>query len=550
MIDDFEKKLDLDPDHVIYKKIAADNKSVNTSQFRIDQPSARALCFAFALWEVDVQVTQSRAGAGVNYVLEGANRDVLGLSAVAPIQTKACTNMNINWGGYNRSIAGRDMLSCIQKMFVGRSGSKSLGNEFSDMHRKSYSAETIETAATRFDSRLNFPIAVAGADGNSINFDGGADVAFTSANATRDQMLAVLNAFLRNMHDGSALSFENEDDPPLFQRSVSLASKAVVNPGNVLRIKWMEPLFIPPFNPLAILGNESDLPDYCWFKNMSPMIPYFHNVQLQIDYNKLETAFDYVRNADRANTNHDITATDMISSNLHVWFYEPPKSYPLSASYNLPTWNYQQRVSAQSTAMIAGAAEDLSVNNIRLTAVPTLITIHVGLNKADVNYRGRSFRAAAAEGSCRDDNCRVETMTLSISTRNQTLDASLTPEEMYYLTIKNSNRKDFPFDFTQWYEYGQNFIALRPEDISSEFPAGVVSGDTIDVQVTCRNTSHHTTRRFYLYVTLYYGDEYIIVSRDKNIERSSSISTDTALRSLGYQGATIPSEGLSYSSRA
>jgi hypothetical protein len=503
-IQEYASKLGLNPDNSKYKFISADNPTTTNSQFKIFSPSSRSLLYAFCLWEIKIRVT-----AIVNNVVPIAHltnaAHVLALKPFLPMQGNCVTNMNLNWNGYNSNMRPQDFVELLGLMFAGREGSKSLsmgGGEFSDYNQ-------IDVGSA----------------------------------------LAAQNHFAANFHFNV--------DPATFKKWGKLAS--IIEPlkgtSSTFLINWFEPLIIPPFNPFCEFKNE--LPDYCWFKKMTTMIPFFDNITLNIDYQKMETCLENFRDQAAAAPNANAAvewrvdpAYEGLVSKLHMWWFEPPKNVSTPSKYILQTW-WSDKQEEDLGILNTMATASKSVNNIRLSTTPTLITVHFGRTKTHASYGcgPNNLKATLTTGGSGNSTNQMLTMSnliVDISTKDRTINETLTQAEMYHMTRKNSKSHDFPFTYSQYLD--KMFIALRPEDMSQDFPSGVNDNITLDITATYLQNSLSVANSYKMIVTMYYGENFIVVTPHENTEKKVNIPLNVAKEILYSREVIAPTGQTSYTS--
>ena len=501
-VDQYFERLNLNPENVKYKFLDADNPTLNNSQFKIFHPSSNSMLSALVLWEITVRFGLfDNAGNPAN--IPNDEFGVLGLKPFLPMQGNAVTNMNLSWNGYTASMRPRDFVEIMGLMFAGREGSKKLSS--------------------------------GGGEFNNYN--------------------AISNLSQLDLQTWSNTAFTPNVDPAFFKRNGRLAPIYRRKQGtNFFDVTWYEPLIIPPFTPFSMWKNN--IPKYCWFAHMSNMIPYFDNATLQIDYEKIETCVEFIRSSDNAAQDLQLRAIvvpntgGLTRSRIHMWWYEPPKNIKLDTQYVLQTW-WTNRQITNLPAIVANA--ELTgeiVSNIRLSTTPTLITIHCGRRKSAADYGCVEYGQVVlinARGNSRNSMLSISNLNIDISTKDRTLNSNLTQAELHLITIKNSIKYEFPYEYDSYTKGNNMFVALRPEDISQDFPAGVNDSITLDVTCDVRNNSLYAEGTYDLIVTLYYGQNFIIITPNEITEKKVNIPLETARRILyiGDRSTSVLGAGLS-----
>ncbi len=527
ILESLSSRLNINPQHVSYQRLTADSFSTSNARFEIYGPSERHLLLPLAFVEFTARLGLRNAAdaADVNFKDtsdELGPETILAPSAVAPMQLKCCTNETITWNSQSFDVPVRDVMSSLSKLYIGRSGSRMLGNEFNNLNRLSTSANSREDNLHRFDS--GWP-PFANTNGNDVSFQGVAS-AFTSTAPTDAQMAAVFNR-LSQMY---SYGMNRVDNPVLFAKSSRINREFPANNNGIgaysKDITWYEPLTCSPFNPCLLLP-KSELPKCSPFRRLSPMIPYIDHLQVELKYSKPECAFDYVRHSTHSvQPSTILKCTSIQNAVLHLWWYRSPDIMSIPPSIDIPMW--QVISSSKSTVTpAAGAPINVNINNFRFSSVPDLVLITYNVDKSSANYNGRSWDCAAATvGSNRDESFKLSQLRVAVGGHVNIIDATLDWNDLYNLTVKNSRYCDFPYDKFQMSEYGYGFVALTPTDIASEFPESVNSGSFMDVTLIGTNNTYRGNITYACQIHFIYNNLAARVSAHKcqSITKGFSVS--------------------------
>lgn len=516
-VQQYAASLDINPDNVFYQRIPSNNISTELAQWTVQSPSplARLMSLAWVNWKPTITRvnTAGAAEAVPAFSLNAAWKEGLPF-------TNAMTNIQstLNSGSQNWT-QPRHYSQILTTMFAGREGSR----------------RCLSTAGGEMD----------GMEGQQSTTAAG--VSLTGSwlipdHATRQNERRFVDKMARS--NGGAIT------------------QALVTD---FQVNCMEPLFCPPFNPYAKL--KKDMPDYCWFKHMSDMIPHVRTLDITCNFQNLEAGTMVQRyiNGDGINARLTISA---LAADLILYWYRPPPKMTLPMEVSIGSWWVREHTTPVSAgaavpnfpaanSTITGVVSDL----IQLFSVPTLIVIHAEVDKNSTSYSNRALQVdvdMAGGGpflnpaaNSLDSYMEISQLQVLLGDHPQVISTSFTQDELYYLTLKNSKMYDFPYTFEQWrgmQEYsaiaaagagalatrgGKMFVALRPKDLSEKFGAGVRYPTSLQFQMnlTARDGVHLIAggnKIYRLYIHLFYGKRFLTLSAVKAEYSEQQISLEAA----------------------
>ncbi len=501
-VQQYVASIGLNPDNVFYQRIRSTNISIQQAQWTIQSPSPHSLLLSQA-W-VDWKPTITRLGAA------GLAEDFLAFAHYTRWKsglpfTNAMSNIQstVNSGSQNWT-QPRHYAEILTAMFAGRMGSRkcfsSCGGEPDGMEGQQLAAVASRGLATSWTVQDNATI--------------------RNENRFGDKLLNVVGGV-----------------PPSF-----LPNK------NNFKINCIEPLFCPPFNPYAKL--KTGMPDYCWFKHMSPMIPHVRNLEITCNFQNLDAGTMLSRYMSVANGGR--LSISALEADLILYWYRPPLTMPMPRELSLNTWWVREHVTQVSAGVAVpnfpaanSTLNGVNTDLIQLASVPTLIVIHAEVDKDSASYSSLPLQSDIdqAGGGARlnpnvnalDTYMEISRLQVLLGDRPQVISTTFTQEELYYLTLKNSKINDFPYSYEQWKGQTQFvgvaageasitrgskcFVALRPKDLSEKFGDGVRFPTSLQftMSLTARDGVHHIVggnKIYKLYVHLFSGKHFLTISQD------------------------------------
>ncbi|MCP4180159.1 MAG: hypothetical protein GY756_20535 [bacterium] len=572
-VKEYIASLGLNPRRVKYKKITSTNVTTTSAQWAFKSPDRRALLLSCGWINWKATITKRTIGE----VPEGFIRNGIRASWKPCLPfANSMSNIQLQINGASISMSQpRRFMSVLNMMFAGRKGAEqslqTAGGNFPDLD--GYSNNAASNRGVMTGPAMNRAIVAADvpAHGNILN-------------TTAAELLAALNALRILSGSGNVVvdkSLWKKQQYFLDQLAKSNNANGIgvndLNGTNNRVIQCFEPLIAPPFNPFLYL--KKGMPDYCWFKNMSPMIPHCNSIELQINFQKLSASAiftQYLRSADAALKKLTISALD---ADLHLWWYIPPLNYQLPRQITLQTWRVSEFV--QDVGLVNNNVESANVQTtlIEVKSVPSLIVIHAEVDKDSANYTnialqcdqdqaGTNPTQSLANNSL-DSFMEIRHLEIDIGTAPQVISTQFKQQELYNLTKKNSKMLDFPWDYYTWKgahmaspnplgaRYNQMsrcFVALRPNDIANQFGAGIRY--PMQLQFTMNliardglNGIPGGNKNYKLYVHTFFGKHYMEITPDTASYKLQTIDMNIALQQHRIPTASQIDDGR-YQSRS
>lgn len=536
----YVEELQLNPQNVYYQRVTSNNYNSSRAMFSGISPSRRALLLNYAQVQVTANIEKSNnATAGAGNARAFSTGDRIRLKPFLPLHNcMSSISFTIN--------------GAVQTHSQPRRYSKILGLLYGKKACDTY----LSSAGGAFNSLT----------GSYYSVDSGGS--------------ALLGAGREAIGYGGDPNFQKacERFEDLLRRSTAPAISGGAGTAAV-SVSWTEPLLIPPFNPFAMVTK--DLPSYCPFKHMSPVIPHANNWELSMQFQRFVpsvfypfcsvhgnagTEINYLHFSRVANTNN-LTQMDLL-----LYWYVPPLTESIPQSISLQSYYIREFVATaprslriNSNATVTGGFDS---GLIQLQDVPDLIVFHAEADKdstagynsvfattsQDIRGTAANLRSNAAEWNiaCYDDFCEISAVRIIIGNTPNVIDTSFTQEELYQLTAKNS--AGMTHDFSRWRGLlkgttdaannngypGQCFVALRPSDLSEYFSPG--TNAPISIQITATLTARSSvyphiagaadTRVYSGYVHLLYGKRMLNISADKAEYVNQAISSESAMATL------------------
>lgn len=227
--------------------------------------------------------------------------------------------------------------------------------------------------------------------------------------------------------------------------------------------KFNENIIFPPFNPLFLMSCCCDnLPKDCWFRNMTKSIPHINRIDYELNMTKLIESlllyrFSYID--DIGNYLGKLEINSISSSNLLLYWYKYPDVMNIPKEISINSWYYKIFDHPIGT-VTDGTTAILNTNSFELHNIPNYIFIY-----AKRIFNSSDYLCASMNGRSNDENRQsnagilydsrevylsIKSLDITMSNKTQVINTSLTTEQLYQLTLKNINYKDFPYDYQKW----------------------------------------------------------------------------------------------------
>ncbi len=534
VVQQYIASIGLNPDNVYYQRIASTNISLNQAQWQIISPNKRAnlLSLGWINWKPTITKTTD-AGVPENFVNNGIHAN---FKSGLPF-TNAMSSIETTTNSATMTISQpRRFAEHLCMMFGGRKGTR-----------------------------------------NCFGTCGGE---FRGLNGYSDNQAATRNLLTTGHPQIDIPFFHNEER---FAEKLSRAAGAInLNGLNNLQINCMEPIFSPPFNPFAKL--KEGMPEYCWFKHMSPVIPSVSRLEINCQFQNISQAVlhaRYLRTGANALKRLTISA---LAADLILYWYNPPSKMVMPRQVQLQSWNVREFITPITGLGAQGIVDNglvvtsVETDLLQLHNVPSLIVIHAEVDKDSTSYSSRALHVddnqagnvvtLSANSNSMDSYMEITNFEVILGDRPQVISRSFTQDELYYLTIKNSKINDFPYSFDSWRgrvipesvaagtaytQMSKMFIALRPKDLSEKFGPGVRFPTSLQfkMDVTARdgygnlgalNAANNGggNKRYKLYIHVYSGKHFLNLTSDSGQYQEQQISAEKALQ---QQDLVVDSSG-------
>lgn len=520
--------LSMNPEHVFYQEHSTNNKSLSNVQHTIIAPSPRMMLLDWAehdlTWTLN-KVSQDNAGANIANA-NFSSGDKISFKEAFPFANSITSITTIMNGATQTIPHPRRFSHQLAMMFGGKNGMKisnSNGGCFWDL------------------------------DGQYVPANAGA----TAVNVAKSSNQPYLDESL-NENEQAFISMICRNNA----NAVPAAAAAVC--------RLVEPVFAPPFNPFGKL--KSDMPDYCWYKHMSPVIGNLSRLELDIQMSKFIPSVMYPRVGVQAATADrvvSLSATDLTQAKIKLYWYQLPDKMTIPRELIYQTWGVREFIKdlgvINDDATLLSQSSDL----IQLHSIPSLILISGKRNQDAADYlaisqnardTGANFnRVGDGNRNSMDNYLEITRLELQMGNKNNIINSSMTQEQLYGLTMKNSISKDFPYEFNKWLgrksfvdsvpqtlntidavlNYPSRcFIALRPKDLGIGMSDGVQTNisfqiNAIDFRARAGIPSLFTANYNYrLYVHVFYGKHTLTLTPEAGKFEEQRISLDSS-RNVG-----------------
>jgi len=347
--------------------------------------------------------------------------------------------------------------------------------------------------------------------------------------------------------------------------------------GNSFQISCLEPLCVGPFNPYYRIKHE--LPDYCWFKHMSFMIPHVSRMEINIQFQNIDPSIilsRYIRAA--AAGRHGALNVTGLAADLLLYWYNPPIDMIYDRQISLQTWYVREFItSVNANAAVtnnnnAGAAapDTISINSelFQLNNVPSLIVIHAEVDKDSTTYTYGNLSSDTDQAGANiahnlnanalDSDMEIQNLQIILGDRPQVLSTTFSQRELYDLLLKNSNHKDFPYSYEQWKggllprpeANGANaigdlytiqsrcMVAFQPYDLSERFGSGFQFPTSIQFScnLVARDGFHGQiyggNKIYKLFTHCFYGKHFLTLTPEAGQYTEESININQIVKPI------------------
>ncbi len=537
----YVSSIGLNPEHVYYQRTTTNNKSTANLQWTLIAPAQRLLLLDQAEIDLKFDIKKQRTladGTG------GVDEDFQIGDKISPKEgfplTNAMTSITTIINGATQTLnQPRHWIYKLAMMYAGRKGIKNCnpnGGRFWDL------------------------------DGEYSPF--------------------VNNAGIGNIERGNLVA----PDKSLRENEKDMMTELIKNNANVapadeeMTYVLREKVVSPPFNPFGMV--KEDMPEYCWFKHMSPVIGNISRLELDIQMSNFAPSlffYRFAQNDDATGAQVATLSVDTISeAGITLYWYKMPDKMSIPRNIIYQTWSVRQFVKSISGANapinndeLANGVSDL----LQLHSIPSLIVVSVERDRDDTTAgRTYSLRALTARdtntpeninlgafgNNSFDDMAEIVSMQVEFGDKTGIITPARRQEELYYITKKNSIMKDFPYDYYKWrgrktavatasndaeselvYNYPSKcFIAFRPKDLGIGISDGVQHNITFKVsELNVRGRSafpavgvwNHTYR---IYIHVFYGKHTLELTPESGKFMEQRFSVDS-IRSIGATGGSI-----------
>ncbi len=546
----------LNPDHVFYNRVTTNNRSISNLQWTIISPAQRLMMLDTA-W-IDLQFTivkQSADGDGGNPAnANWSANDKVSIKEGFPLANSITSITSIINGATITYNQPRHWMHQLCMMYAGKMGIKQCNN----------------------------------AGGEFWDLDGEYPTFGTQAN------------------EGNLLQSQRNPKPDkgLYNNEQKFMSRLVKNNANAVPANQngvyvhREPVICPPWNPFGKVKTQ--MPDYCWFKHMSPVIGNVSRLELDIQMQNFSQALFYYRHAEHA-ANADrigqLSVADITQAALTLYWYRMPDKTVVPRQLVYQTWSVREFVTTIDTGAVvnndANTATTVQSDLIQLHSIPTLIVISAQRNRDDATA-GQAYvqRSVLARDTGADQNrlsnnpsnnaldnyMEIESIEIEMGDKTGIIDTATRQEELYYITKRNSIIKDFPYDFEHWRgrkapvldaiaqgAQDQNsvagassgqvanycsrcFLAFRPKDLGIGMSDGVQHNITFKItRANLRARSNIPSQQaagagfnhsYRFYVHVFYGKHTLELSSESGRYSEQRFSLDST-RSIGISGGAL-----------
>lgn len=538
-VKEYVASIGLNPQNVYYQRIRSNNVSTEIAQWNVKTPNPRAMLLSFAQIHWKPTITSQVAGADDDFVRSNIKACFKpGLPFANATSSVRC---QINSSNMSMARPSRFM-EILGLMYSGREGAK-----------KYWSA----------------------AGGEPWSLDGQVGSGPVGSDTTLD--FAITDKALYRAEK----SFK--------EKLLKATNYTTLHERNNFQVSCIEPVIAPPFNPFCFLKDE--MPDYSWFKKMSPMVANVNSIDLDYQFTKLSESVLFSRFMQSAAATTDVTLKiSALQADLLLYWYTPPMAMSVPREISYQAWDVREFPSPIAGAGAGGAitvaaptVTGIESQLIQLKEMPSLIVIHAEVDKDSATYvaapLARGTGGAAAGGLAKDsldDYLELYDVEVILGDKPQVINTYFTQEELYQLTLKNSKHIDFPYTYNEWKgsvgtlfnaggftsfnQMGKCFLAFRPEDLNSEYSDGVNVSTTLQFRMNARRhgdiagyrallaNTQEFDKKYTLYVHTFFGKRLLTLTKELGQYSTQAIPMGAAQKMIeGGKSARV--EDQEYVSR-
>lgn len=222
---------------------------------------------------------------------------------------------------------------------------------------------------------------------------------------------------------------------------------------------FLEPIIIPPFNPFYLCSYDKSIPKDLWFKKMSKAIPYVNKINYNITFNKLIPSLLFYRFGYHTSAGQvaKITLDSVVSADLLLYWYKMPDKIEIPQSVPLQSWDQDSYKTNIGQLNIFDDGE-ISSAQFKLSYIPDYLFIYIKRTKDD-NYICQSPICRAnndyvvsteTEKNSLDPYLDITSIRIQFGDKYNIINNNFTKEELYQLTMKNINNRDYIYDYSKF----------------------------------------------------------------------------------------------------
>ena len=483
----YAASIGLNPEYVFYNRIPTNNKSTQSIEWTLDSPYQGNFMLDYGQYELIFPVNKvlQDADGGNEAAYDWQITDRVSLKEALPIANATSSATVVINGATQTFNQPRRWAHQLCMMFAGRKGITKCNH----------------SGCNFWDLQGKYP--------------------------TNDTYANTGNINRGDLHTPDTGLKMNED---AFLSNIYLEQNNAFGAGANKTIRVVEPILYPPWNPFGKVKKE--MPDYCWFKHMSPSIANVSRLQLNLQLSNFAASMMFYR---MAVTNDDImgflSVPSITTANLLLYWYKPPEKMEIPRQIVYQTWSVREFVrSVNNGAIVPNYTQNIDTVSdlIQLHSIPTLIVMSAKRDQdsttAGTVYKCTSLAAydetqpenrssGDPSNNSMDTYMSIEEIEIQMADKSQLINTTIKPIQLYDMTLKNSIWKDFPYEFREWYGkistvpdsdrlvLGSNdlvtnyparcFLAFRPKDLGIGLSDGVAG--SITLKVTSMKLRAHST---------------------------------------------------------
>ena len=360
--------------------------------------------------------------------------------------------------------------------------------------------------------------------------------------------------FLSRVNAGGLAGTSRTDpilDERLNQAWDQYGAAAQAPPANNATFTFRDYLDFGIFNPLYDVKDK--LPDSCWYKHMSNLVPYVHQIEVELQLDNLAANSLLFPYAKRTNVGVgavpvDLVDNGIVSAELVLTWVVAEGAIPRTIA--IPSWSVDVRefdinnANPIADVFFANQTALFDTQIIHYHQTPTYLLLFASRDKDDPDYVCRAHIASDnSDGTVNvlvsdDENSyepalRFPQLTVAVNVNNQLVNTDWTETELYNTTAANC--RAIPISLGAWVggsqQYanhaGQTFCLFRPDDLSIDTSPGIITRDfTVQLRGTVRTSTgfgkqgqNVSTLAYKLFVVSFYGQDLITLDRERRVEK-------------------------------